>query len=161
LNLGAAGCWCVFPCDCAPTLKEERTWWGSFLLSPAGMHVRNVRILPASARRMRKLRLSPRKHLFLVLLSCWVFWGGGAGGLVEDHNVGGTICSAFSQKREHLFRSGKRCCTPGTSHLTVNTYFFVSTIPKILTEFSFGIGMVNTEKYRPIPTEKYRLGKQL
>jgi len=23
------------------------------------------------------------------------------------------------------------------------------------TEFSFGIGMVNTEKYRPIPTEKY------
>jgi hypothetical protein len=30
-------------------------------------------------------------------------------------------------------------------------------IPKILTEFSFGIGMVNTEKYRPIPTEKYRL----
>jgi len=24
-------------------------------------------------------------------------------------------------------------------------------------EFSFGIGMVNTEKYRPIPTEKYRL----
>ena len=34
-------------------------------------------------------------------------------------------------------------------------------IPKILTEFSFGIGMVNTEKYRPIPTEKYRLGKTL
>ena len=33
--------------------------------------------------------------------------------------------------------------------------------PKILTEFSFGIGMVNTEKYRPIPTEKYRLGMQL
>jgi hypothetical protein len=88
-------------------------------------------------------------------------WGGGAGGLVEDHNVGGTICSAFSQKREHLFRSGKRCCTPGTSHLTVNTYFFVSTIPKILTEFSFGISMVNTKKYRPIPTKKYRLGKQL
>jgi hypothetical protein len=34
-------------------------------------------------------------------------------------------------------------------------------IPKILTEFSFGIGMVNTEKYLPIPTEKYRLGIQL
>ena len=34
-------------------------------------------------------------------------------------------------------------------------------IPKILTEFSFGIGMVNTEKYRPIPTEKYLLGIQL
>jgi hypothetical protein len=34
-------------------------------------------------------------------------------------------------------------------------------IPKILNEFSFGIGMVNTEKYRPIPTEKTRLGMQL
>jgi hypothetical protein len=34
-------------------------------------------------------------------------------------------------------------------------------IPKILTEFPFGIGMVNTEKYRPIPTEKYRFGMQL
>jgi hypothetical protein len=32
------------------------------------MHVRNVRILPASAR-ARKLQLSPPKHLFLVLLS--------------------------------------------------------------------------------------------
>ncbi len=95
-----------------------------------------------------------------VVLSLFL---GGAGGLVvvEDHNVGGKICSAFSQKREHLFRSGKRCCMPGTSHLTVNPYIFVSTIPKILTEFSFGIGMVNTEKYRPIPTEKYQLGKQL
>jgi hypothetical protein len=45
-------------------------------------------------------------------------------------------------------------CMPGTSHLTVNTYFFVSTIPKILTEFSFGIGMVNTKKYRLIPAKK-------
>jgi hypothetical protein len=45
--------------------------------------------------------------------------------------------------------------------LTVNTYFFVSTTLKVPTKFSFGIGMVNTEKYRPIPTEKYRPGKQL
>jgi hypothetical protein len=29
-------------------------------------------------------------------------------------------------------------------------------IPKLLTEFPFGIGMVITEKYRPIPTKKYR-----
>jgi hypothetical protein len=29
-------------------------------------------------------------------------------------------------------------------------------IPKILTELSFGIGMVNTEKYRPIPTDTDR-----
>jgi hypothetical protein len=34
--------------------------------------------------------------------------------------------------------------------------FFISTTLKVPTEFSFGIGMVNTEKYRPIPTEKYR-----
>jgi hypothetical protein len=34
-------------------------------------------------------------------------------------------------------------------------------IPKILTEFSFGIGMVNTEKYQPILTKKYRFGIQL
>ena len=34
-------------------------------------------------------------------------------------------------------------------------------IPKILIKFSFGIGMVNTEKYRPIPTKKYRFGMQL
>ena len=34
-------------------------------------------------------------------------------------------------------------------------------IPKILTEFSFGIGMVNTKKYQPIPTKKYPLGMQL
>jgi len=45
--------------------------------------------------------------------------------------------------------------------LTVNTYFFISTTLKVPTEFSFGIGMVNTEKYRPIPTEKYRPGIQL
>ncbi len=45
--------------------------------------------------------------------------------------------------------------------LTVNTYFFVSTILKVPAEFSFGIGMVITEKYRPIPTEKYRLDTTL
>ena len=44
---------------------------------------------------------------------------------------------------------------------TVNAYFFVSTILKILTDFSFGNGMVFTEKYRPIPTEKYQSGIQL
>ena len=41
----------LVPCDCAPTLKEERrlfSWWGSFLLSPAGMYARIFP--PASAR---------------------------------------------------------------------------------------------------------------
>ena len=35
----------------------------------------------------------------------------------------------------------------GNYLLTVNMYFFVSTILKVPTEFSFGIGMVITEKY--------------
>jgi hypothetical protein len=34
-------------------------------------------------------------------------------------------------------------------------------IPKCTTEISFGIGMVNMEKYRPIPTGKYRFDIQL
>ena len=49
-------------------------------------------------------------------------------------------------------------CVRGHYFLTINTYFFVSTILKVMTEFSFGIGMVITKKYRPIPTKKYRLG---
>ncbi len=52
-------------------------------------------------------------------------------------------------------------CVRGHYLLTVNTYFFISTILKVPTEFSFGIGMEITEKYQPIPTEKYRLGIQL
>ncbi len=35
---------------------------------------------------------------------------------------------------------------------------FVHTIPKVPTKITFGIGMVNIEKYRPIPTGKYRFG---
>jgi len=34
-------------------------------------------------------------------------------------------------------------------------------IPKCTTEFSFGIGMVNTEKYRPNTDRKYRIGISL
>jgi hypothetical protein len=34
-------------------------------------------------------------------------------------------------------------------------------IPKIPTEIFSGIGIGNTKKYRPIPTEKYRFGIQL
>jgi hypothetical protein len=37
-------------------------------------------------------------------------------------------------------------CVQGHYLLTVNTYFFVSTILKVPTEFSFGIGMVITKK---------------
>jgi hypothetical protein len=32
---------------------------------------------------------------------------------------------------------------------------FIHTIPKVPTKISFGIGMVNAKKYRPIPTGKY------
>ncbi len=42
---------------------------------------------------------------------------------------------------------GVRVCVRGHYLLAVNTYFFVSTILKVPTEFSFGIGMVITEKY--------------
>ncbi len=52
-------------------------------------------------------------------------------------------------------------CVRGHYLLTVNMYFFVSTILKVSTEFSFSIGMVITKKYQPIPTKKYRLGIQL
>ena len=45
--------------------------------------------------------------------------------------------------------------------LTVNTYYFVSTIPKVPTEFSFGIGMVITKKYRRNTDQKYQIGIQL
>jgi hypothetical protein len=45
-------CWLLmfdvlFPCDCAPTLKEESQFF-SFLLSSAGM---NVRICPSASAR--------------------------------------------------------------------------------------------------------------
>jgi hypothetical protein len=52
-------------------------------------------------------------------------------------------------------------CVQGHYLLTVNTSFFVSTILKVPTEFSFSIGMVITKKYRLIPTKKYRLSIQL
>jgi hypothetical protein len=38
-------------------------------------------------------------------------------------------------------------CVRGHYLLTVNTDFFVSTILKVPTKFSFGIGMVITKKY--------------
>ena len=61
-------CWLLmfdvlFPCDCAPTLKEERQFF-SFLLSSAGMHVRFARRL------VRALATSPPKHSFRAE-SCW------------------------------------------------------------------------------------------
>jgi hypothetical protein len=58
----------VFPCDCAPTLKEERRLFFlvGFIFAVTSWHARQN--LPASARRVRKLQLSPPKHSFLVLL---------------------------------------------------------------------------------------------
>jgi len=34
-------------------------------------------------------------------------------------------------------------------------------IPKVLTDFVFGIGMVNTKKYQPILTKKYQFDTTL
>jgi hypothetical protein len=70
----------------------------------------------------------------------------------------------FLQKEGKVYKEGAEA--PPSQEKGGSRQFFEGLpakvlIPKILTEFSFGIGMVNTEKYRPIPTEKYRLGIQL
>ena len=50
-------------------------------------------------------------------------------------------------------------CVRGHALFTYCKYvLFVSMILKVPTEFSCGIGMVITKKYRPIPTKKYQLG---
>jgi hypothetical protein len=59
------------------------------------------------------------------------------------------------------FAVSRSSCRQGHYLLTVNTYFFVPMILKVLTKFSFGIGMVITKKYQPIPTKKYQLSIQL
>jgi hypothetical protein len=154
----------VFPCDCAPTLKEERRFFFlvGFIFAVTSWHARQkcqnfARQRPAHAQAVTEPAEAFVSHAAVVLS---LF--GGVGGLVEDHNVGGTIVplSAKNANKQQTPLSERQALSL-PSHLTVNTYFFVSTIPKILTEFSFGIGMVNTEKYRLIPTEKYRLGIQL
>ena len=95
-----------------------------------------------------------------VVLS--LFWGG-ADGLVEDHNVGRTMYSTRNRGNKHTnthtHTMAEHTREQDTSYCKY--VLFVSTVPIILTEFSFGIGMVITEKYRPIPTEKYRFGMQL
>ena len=57
----------------------------------------HIRILPASAQRMH-LRLRPPHapasgpvEAFVSRVVLSIFFGEGGGGLVEDHNVGGTI----------------------------------------------------------------------
>ena len=81
--------WCLMSCFLViarPHWKKKEgvfSQWSLFLLSPAGMHVRICP--PASAHACDE----PAE----AFVSCWVFifWGG----LVEDHDVGGTIiCSA-------------------------------------------------------------------
>ncbi len=74
LCLGTAGCWCSMSCFLViarPHWKKKEGFfsrWGSFLLSPAGMHIRNCP--PASARAGDE----PAK----AYVSCWVFVGGGS-----------------------------------------------------------------------------------
>ncbi len=46
-------------------------------------------------------------------------------------------------------------------NLLLITYFFVSTVPKVPTEFSLSIDTVITEKYWPNTDRKYRIGEQL
>jgi hypothetical protein len=65
----------------------------------------------------------------------------------------------FLQKERNVQKGGR--APPFLGKRGLPPIFFERLPPKLLTEFSFGIGMVNTEKYRPIPTEKYRFGIQL
>ena len=72
----------LFPCDCAPTLKEERRLFFpvGFIFAVTSWHARQN--LPAGeCVRWRRARQSIRFVLSL-------FFGGG---LVEDHDVGGMI----------------------------------------------------------------------
>ena len=74
----------LFPCDCAPTLKEERMFFFlvGFIFAVTNWHARQN--LPAGkCVRWRQARRSIR---FVLVF-------GGEWGLVEDHDVGGTICS--------------------------------------------------------------------
>jgi len=73
------------------------------------------------------------------------------------------LVNSFFFKRSKVYKEGAE--TPLLRKKGAPTIFLGAPakflIPKILTEFSFGIGMVNTEKYPLIPTEKYRLGIQI
>jgi hypothetical protein len=84
-----------------------------------------------------------------AFISCWVF--SGEGGLDQDHHhdVGGT--NHIPLKKIVLCQGASYC----------KYVLFVSTILKVPTEFYFGISILNTKKYWPILTKKYRLGKQL
>jgi hypothetical protein len=136
----------LFPCDCAPTLKEERRLFFpvGFIFAVTSWHARQN--LPAGeCARWRRARQSIRFVLSLL--------------------EGGVLLRIMMLAERYVplknIAVSRSSCMRGHSLLTVNTYFFVSTILKVPTEFSFGIGMVITKKYRPIPTEKYRLSIQL
>jgi hypothetical protein len=136
----------LFPCDCAPTLKEERMLFFlvGFIFAVTSWHARQN--LPASeCARWRQARQSICFVLSLFL--------------------GGVLLRIMMLVKRYVplenIAVSRSSCVRGHYLLTVNTYFFVSTILKEPTEFSFGIGMVITKKYRPIPTKKYQLGIQL
>jgi hypothetical protein len=133
----------LFLCDCAPTLKEERRLFFlvGFIFAVTSWHAHQN--LPASeCARWRRARQSICFVLSLlgVLLRIMM--------LAEQY---------VPLKNIAVSRSS---CVQGHYLLTVNTYFFISMILKVPTEFSFGIGVVITKKYQPIPTKKYPLGIQ-
>ena len=137
----------LFPCDCAPTQKEERRFF-----FPGGVHFCWHQLACTSefaCRRVHALATSPPKHLFHAES---FFWGGvllRIMMLAERYVLLKIIAVSTSS------------CVRGHYSLTVNRYFFVSTILKVPTEFSFSIDMVITKKYWLIPTKKYRLSIQL
>jgi hypothetical protein len=136
----------LFPCDCAPTLKEERRLFFpvGFIFAVTSWHAHQN--LPASkCARWQRARQSIRFVLSLL----------GGGVLLRIMMLAERYVPL---KNIAVSRSS---CVRGHYLLTVNMYFFVSTILKVPTEFFFGIGMVITKKHQPIPTEKYQLGLHL
>jgi hypothetical protein len=136
----------LFPCDCAPTLKEKRRLFFpvGFIFAVTSWHARQN---SPAGKCMRWRRAHQSIHFMLSLLGGGVLW-----------RIMILAERCVPLKNIAVSRSS---CVQGHYLLTVNMYFFVSTILKVPTEFSFSISMVITKKYRPIPTEKYRLGIQL
>jgi hypothetical protein len=101
-----------------PTLKEERRFFFlvGFIFAVTSWHARQKCQNFALQRPAHAQTLTEPAEAFVsraaVVLS--LFWGG-AGGLVEDHNVGGTICSAFSQKCEQTTNTSFRAASAVTT----------------------------------------------
>ena len=117
----------LFPCDCTPTLKEERRLFH--------FCCHQLACTSEFARRLvRALATSPPKHSFCA-----------------ESLFGGVLLRIIMLAEryvplKYIAVSRRSSCVRGHYLLTVNSYFFLRYL----------ISMVITQKYRPIPTEKYQ-----